>query len=480
MVEAKADKRGQRRARGSLSPNRVGNYQVRYTDPSGRRRTAETFRLKRDAEQALARVLAAIENNTWGVLDDTKSDGLDPKTVTLRQASILFREGRLNPRSGQPLSPYTVSEYARLVDRTLAPFADQPLRSTTTPRLLLDSPVPESGKTTLLDHLERLCREPLKIGSAASPALLARCLEDGPRTLLLDEEDRTLNPKEPGTNDRLAILNTGYKRGGNRPVLVAEGSKWVVTVMPTFAPVAIVGNTPQLPDDTRSRCIEVRLLPALGEEIEDSDWEEIEPDAELLREAILQAVEALGDQVSSHRPTLPAGCKHRNREKWLPLKRVAAQAGPDWEHRADALIEADLYHQKETKEAGMHNKRPPVLLAEHLSDYYLGGPAFSPTEEVLAWLIDAHPEAWSSESGFGKNLTPQRLGQMLSRSYGITSQRPDQKRGYNQNQFSQVWQSLGIRQPAEPVGPVGCLVHNGPTREGHCAQCELEARPLPG
>ena len=77
--------RGPRRARGSVSRNRVGNWQVRYTDPHGVRRAAGTFQRKADAEQALARVLTAIENNTWAVLDDTAGDGLDPKTVTLRE-----------------------------------------------------------------------------------------------------------------------------------------------------------------------------------------------------------------------------------------------------------------------------------------------------------------------------------------------------------------------------------------------------------
>lgn len=123
-------KRGTRRARGSVSRNRVGNWQVRYTDPHGIRRAAGTFQRKADAEQALARVLTAIENNTWGVLNDSLDDGLDLKKISLREASKLYTENRMN-RQGRSLSWNTAAEYPRLVDRVLTPIADKPLRSIT-------------------------------------------------------------------------------------------------------------------------------------------------------------------------------------------------------------------------------------------------------------------------------------------------------------------------------------------------------------
>ena len=101
----------------------------------------------------------------------------------------------------------------------------------------------------------------------------------------------------------------------------------------------------------------------------------------------------------------------------------------------------------------MQNTRPAVLLVEHLSEYYLTSPGFSPSEEVRQWLVSQHPEAWSEESSYGRELTVQRLGRMLSDSYGITSQRPDTVRGYTENQFGQVWQALGIRLPEQPARP---------------------------
>lgn len=127
--------RTSRKARGSVTLTRTGNYQARYTDPHGKRRVAVdpktgrgTFRLKADAEQALARVLTAIENNTWDVLDDSVTDGVDPKTITLRQASALYLESRVN-RQGRSLSPNTHREYPRLIDRVMTDLADKPIRS---------------------------------------------------------------------------------------------------------------------------------------------------------------------------------------------------------------------------------------------------------------------------------------------------------------------------------------------------------------
>ena len=84
----------------------------------------------------------------------------------------------------------------------------------TSPRLLIDSPLPGSGKTTLLEHISKLAKDPVQIASISTPALLARLTANGIRTLLLDEIDRSLDPKRPGVNDLIALLNSGYKVGG--------------------------------------------------------------------------------------------------------------------------------------------------------------------------------------------------------------------------------------------------------------------------
>jgi hypothetical protein len=38
------------------------------------------------------------------------------------------------------------------------------------------------------------------------------------RTILIDEADRALDQKKEGIADTLAVINSGYKRGGTHPV----------------------------------------------------------------------------------------------------------------------------------------------------------------------------------------------------------------------------------------------------------------------
>lgn len=326
----------------------------------------------------------------------------------------------------------------------------------TTPRLLFDSPVPGSGKTTALEHLQRLCLSPMLISTVSSSAMLARILDPDPRTLLIDEADRSLRPDKEGTPDVIAILNSGYKRGATRPVLVPEkGGGWSVAEMPTFAPVAMAGNDPQLPEDTRSRVIRVLLMPDTDGTTEESDWELLDVDAAALAGRIRAWADLHRDEVRISRPDMPADVVGRFREKWQPLARVAASAGGRWPTAVAEMAAADVEQVKADRLDGMVVERPHVLLLQHLAEVWPAGARFASTAHLIADLIAGWPRMWSSASTFGKDLTAQRLGRMLATHYKVNSSHSDDKkmRGYRFVALEPVWRRMGITPPGEPSKP---------------------------
>jgi hypothetical protein len=302
------------------------------------------------------------------------------------------------------------------------------------------------------------------MASISSSALLARITAKEIRTLLIDEADRSLNPKRPGVEDLIAILNSGYKVGGTRPVLVkTKEDGWIAEEMSTFAPVAIAGNTPLLPDDTRSRCIVIRLLPDIDGSIEESDWELLDLEAKALIERIETSVDACRDQIRAARPVLPKGCINRLKERWNPLKRIAYVAGADWSSAVDRFIIADLASVKEQAENGDVADSPNRQVAKDLYSIFELEPGFMATTHLVRRLVATNPDYWSSSSFYGKDLTAQRLGRILNGSFGINSQRVgDGARGYHSQQFLTIWQRLGISlqkptEPTEPTEPTGLI-----------------------
>jgi hypothetical protein len=317
----------------------------------------------------------------------------------------------------------------------------------TTPRLQLDSPVPGSGKTTCLEHLQRLCLRPVQMASLSSPALLTRMLNAEQRTILIDEADRSLNPDKEGIADLLAVLNTGYKRGAARPVLVpAKSGQWEVAEMPTFAAVAMADNNPNLPEDTRSRIIRVLLLPDLDGTAEESEWELIEEDAGALHGQLAEWADQVRDNVKGNRPELPDGIRGRFREKWAPLKRVADEAGGDWPGLVDAMALHDKEEYEMDKEDGLIREVPAVVLLTHIHELWPDNTKFLPTQELIDLLVISHPTVWGDEGPIGKRLTGRRLGSMLAKGYKIHSKQLVRggPRGYVHSSFARPWHRMRV------------------------------------
>jgi hypothetical protein len=331
-----------------------------------------------------------------------------------------------------------------------------------TPRLQLDSTVPGSGKTTVLDHMCRLCFNPVQAALITSSALIPRMLERGPATILMDEVDRNLAPNNPGTPELLAVLNSGYRVGASKPTLVPDGDGgWEMREFPTFAPVAMAGNAPQLPEDTRSRSIRVLLMPDLDGTVEDSDWEVISDEAKRLHDRIVCWADSVRDSVKGLVVDLPAGCISRSKDKWRPMKRVAVVAGGAWPALVDKLIEKSLAEDAAEKEAGLRTLPPGMVLLNDLKAVWPKDEAFVPTKELVRLLVNHNPSYWSGLSAYGKELTETRLGRMVNQAAKITSSRPGGSgpRGFLLVNMEQVWLRLKIGtphmtgEPGEPGGP---------------------------
>lgn len=322
-----------------------------------------------------------------------------------------------------------------------------------TPRLLIDSPLPGSGKTTCLEHLQHLCFKPVSMSNISSAALLTRILEDEPRTLLLDEVDRTLRRENPITPDLLAIMNSGYKKGSTRPVLTPGGKggkDWVVKEMPTYAPIAMAGNAPNLPDDTRTRTIRVLLMPDLEGVVSESDWESIENSSRLLQGRIARWAELASPQLSECRPALPPQVRNRFREKWTPLRRVAELAGNDWPKKVDAMAVTDVEQAEQDREDGLMVDKPHIKLMRHLSEEWPPGQKLVSSGELVDLLAMNHPSEWGDDNPFGSAITPQRMGKMLVANYKINTFREssgERRRGYLLADFLRVWPRVGVQVP---------------------------------
>jgi hypothetical protein len=212
----------------------------------------------------------------------------------------------------------------------------------TTGRLIIESPEPECGKSTLLDVMALMLDDPVSDVSITGAAV-ARILQQRTTEFLLDECDKNIGRKDADQVETfsllLAIANGGYRRGKTRTVCLPP--KWEPTKLPIFAPMAFAGLNSTLDKPFRTRAIHLWL--DRDDPPEEFEWsEELDEEFKALRGEIKEWVDNYGDVIKAtklEKKDRPEGLKARLAEVWLPLFRIAAVVGDPWPERISAAFE---------------------------------------------------------------------------------------------------------------------------------------------
>ncbi|MFD2418497.1 DUF3631 domain-containing protein [Amycolatopsis pigmentata] len=278
-----------------------------------------------------------------------------------------------------------------------------------TPRLILDSAEPGSGKTRVLEVAQYLVAKP-EMTISITAAAIFRMLVEGPITLLFDEIDAVFNPKTGGNNEDLrALLNAGYKRTATVARCVGDAKSMNVTRFPVYAPVALAGIAGGMPDTITTRAITIHMRKRRYDEtVEEFIEEDVEREAAPLRGDLETWTHRVADEVARARPARPDGVRDRAAEIWRPLLALADAAGGHW---PDTARKACRYF---VVEAGPQTMSTGVrLLADLRQIFTAHGTDRMVTAELIRELHGIEDGPWTDLQG--KPLDSRRLAKELDR-----------------------------------------------------------------
>ncbi len=207
-----------------------------------------------------------------------------------------------------------------------------------TPRLMLLSSEPGSGKSRVLELLGWLCPSTFGLDTEPTAAGLAWTLSAEHATGLIDEADVLFGAGKRRESIR-AILNSGYRRNGT--ILRMRGGKG--ERQRVFGPVALAGldvlqtSTGESLAPLFSRAIVVRMRKA-AEAVPPLDREGCAAAARI-RTALALWTAGVRDEAAQAQPGLPAWLMNRPAEIWTPLLAIADAAGSGWPERAREACE---------------------------------------------------------------------------------------------------------------------------------------------
>jgi hypothetical protein len=286
----------------------------------------------------------------------------------------------------------------------------------------IKSPMPECGKTRLLEVLEALVLKPWFTGRVTAAVLMRKVHVEHPVTLL-DESDAAFNGEKEYAEALRGMLNTGFQRSGKASACVGQGANLTYQDFSTFGPKAIAGIG-KLPSTVESRSIPIALKRRTKDETV-TKWRRRDAwqHASDVRASLAAAMHPLVETLRAARPTLPDGLSDRAEDVLEPLFAIADAAGGRWPQDARrAAVVLMGYGARLAQEAEQaiglelledirmifeQEGNPEALLTN-------GNPsAIPPMTGLLPALIALDDRPWATFQKGGKPLTSHTLRRLL-------------------------------------------------------------------
>jgi hypothetical protein len=316
-----------------------------------------------------------------------------------------------------------------------------------TPYVHIQSPVPECGKTRLLEVLESLVARPWMTGRVTA-AVVVRKIDKVRPTLLLDESDAAFGGDEMYAETLRGILNTGFHRGGTASACVGQGSALEYHDFRTFSPKAIAGLK-RLPATIESRSIPIVLKRRTKDEPVSkwrrrTSWAEGDRLRGLVAGAVISAIPGLQAAI----PSMPEGLSDRVEDVVEPLFAIADLAGQEWPRWArEAAVELMGHWSRNTRDADQNRslellKDLQTIFASYFSETKVDDDAIF-TRDVIARLIVLEDSPWPTCRRGDKPIDGQRLAALLRpfeiRPAGTIRIRNETEKGYRRAPFEEAF-----------------------------------------
>jgi putative DNA primase/helicase len=317
---------------------------------------------------------------------------------------------------------------------------DVPIHS---PILALTSAEPDSGKTTAIVAIGRACpRYSLNI-EMTGPSLY-RYVDRVKPTLMIDEADDLFARR----SDLKHTVNAGWTKGAKIPRQVCIGGVWQTAYFDPFTPKAIALLGRNLPTATRTRCIELRMVPKRPDEKTEPFNQVDDPEFAILRRKCARWAQDNAAGLKDAKPTMPPGLNNRAAANWRMMLAIADLAGGTWPQRAREAAER-------LTRSGRRPSDGRQLLAAIKAMFAESGKSAILSEAIITNLCRDPTDIWIAYNRGGP-VTQRQVAHLLGRdAYEIYPQplHPTRRgnfarRGYKLEQFADAFARY---LPSDPI-----------------------------